>query len=82
MYDLRNWNLDGADEKDHLLVANLRMVRHSAGVERYWLENGEANFANSATTEISTIDEIRQKRQALGLVHVGCGKTDSTRFTP
>lgn len=62
MYDLRNWNLDGADEKDHLLVANLRMVRHSAGVERYWLENGEANFANSATTERSRLSTRYDKK--------------------
>ncbi|KAK3175108.1 hypothetical protein OEA41_002354 [Lepraria neglecta] len=55
MHDLRNWNLDGADEEDHLLVANLRMVRHPAGVGKYWLENGEANFANSTTTQRSRL---------------------------
>ena len=55
MHDLKNWNLDGTDKKDHLLVANLRIVRHPAGVEKSWLENGEANFANSATTQRSRL---------------------------
>ena len=55
MHDLKNWNLDGTDKKDHLLVANLRIVGHPAGVEKFWLENGEASFANSATTQRSRL---------------------------
>ena len=47
MYDLRNRNLNGTEQYDHALVADLRMVNHPAKVEKYWPANGDANFANT-----------------------------------
>ena len=55
MHDLRTWNLDGTKEKDHILVADLRIVSPRAQVQKYWDENGSANFANADVTQRSRI---------------------------
>ncbi|KAL2044988.1 hypothetical protein N7G274_002763 [Stereocaulon virgatum] len=55
MHDLRTWNLDGTEEKDHILVADLKIISPRAQAQKDWDENGPANFAIADVTQKSRI---------------------------